>query len=65
MLVSRRSSRICTKTSGLDLPPADPSEAMKTYFEKCDEKIGFVPHVLRVCGVLQRPCARTLGTVEA
>jgi uncharacterized peroxidase-related enzyme len=47
MLVSRRSSRICTKTSGLDLPPADPSEAMKTYFEKCDEKIGFVPHVLR------------------
>jgi hypothetical protein len=29
------------------LPPADASEAMKTYFEKCDEKIGFVPHLLR------------------
>lgn len=31
----------------LDLPPADLSEAMKAYFEKCDEKIGFVPNVLR------------------
>ena len=31
----------------LDLPPADLSEAMRAYFAKCNEKIGFVPNVLR------------------
>jgi len=31
----------------LDLPAIDLSEAMRPIFEKCDEKIGFVPHVLR------------------
>ena len=31
----------------LDLPPADLSGDMKACFEKCDEKIGFVPNVLR------------------
>ena len=31
----------------LDLPPAPLSEAMKAYFAKCDEKLGFVPNVLK------------------
>ena len=35
------------RVMALDLPPADLSEAMQGYFAKCDEKIGFVPNVLR------------------
>jgi uncharacterized peroxidase-related enzyme len=31
----------------LDLPAAPPSPAMATYFRKCEEKIGFVPNVLK------------------
>jgi uncharacterized peroxidase-related enzyme len=31
----------------LDLPPAPLSDAMKAYFAKCDEKLGFVPNVLK------------------
>ncbi|MGZ3410117.1 MAG: peroxidase-related enzyme [Xanthobacteraceae bacterium] len=31
----------------LDLPAAPLSEAMKAYFAKCDEKLGFVPNVLK------------------
>lgn len=34
----------------LDLPEAsraDLSDAMRTYFERCDERLGFVPNVLR------------------
>ena len=34
----------------LDLPPAELSEAMKAYFAKCDEKLGFVPNVLKAYG---------------
>ena len=30
----------------LDLPPAEPTAAMAAYFDKCREKIGFVPNVL-------------------
>jgi uncharacterized peroxidase-related enzyme len=30
----------------LDLPPAEPTPAMATYFQKCRDKIGFVPNVL-------------------
>lgn len=30
----------------LDLPPAEPTPAMAAYFDKCREKIGFVPNVL-------------------
>ena len=30
----------------LDLPPAPLSDSTKAYFAKCDEKLGFVPHVL-------------------
>src|SRR3954462_12282620 len=35
------------RAMALDLPPADLSEAMRASFAKCDEKIGFVPNVLR------------------
>jgi uncharacterized peroxidase-related enzyme len=31
----------------LNLPPGELSEAMKAYFAKCDEKLGFVPNVLK------------------
>jgi uncharacterized peroxidase-related enzyme len=31
----------------LDLPQGELSDAMRAYFAKCDEKIGFVPNVLR------------------
>lgn len=31
----------------LDLPQAELSPAMDAYFKKCDEKIGFVPNVLK------------------
>jgi uncharacterized peroxidase-related enzyme len=35
------------RVTALDLPQAELSDAMKAYFAKCDEKIGFVPNVLR------------------
>jgi uncharacterized peroxidase-related enzyme len=34
------------RTTALDLPQAELSEAMQAYFAKCREKIGFVPNVL-------------------
>ncbi len=34
------------RTMALDLPPAALSPAMRELFDKCLEKIGFVPHVL-------------------
>jgi len=33
--------------TALDLPTAELSEAMRAYFGKCEEKLGFVPNVLR------------------
>ena len=33
--------------TALDLPPTPLSPAMEAYFQKCDEKIGFVPNVLK------------------
>ncbi len=35
------------RAMALDLPQGELSEAMRAYFAKCDEKIGFVPNVLR------------------
>src|SRR5262245_47956372 len=34
-------------STALDLPPGPLSDAMKAYFAKCDEKLGFVPNVLK------------------
>jgi uncharacterized peroxidase-related enzyme len=35
------------KPMALDLPQAELTPAMAAYFQKCEEKIGFVPNVLR------------------
>src|SRR5918912_2194643 len=35
------------RVMALDLPQGELSEEMRAYFAKCDEKIGFVPNVLR------------------
>ena len=35
------------RVMALDLPPGELSPEMQAYFAKCDEKIGFVPNVLR------------------
>jgi len=35
------------KVMALDLSPAELDEAMKAYFAKCQEKLGFIPNVLR------------------
>ena len=35
------------RVTALDLPQAELSDGMQAYFAKCDEKIGFVPNVLR------------------
>lgn len=34
------------RVMALDLPPATPTPAMEVYFQKCLDKIGFVPNVL-------------------
>ena len=36
-----------TRIIALDLPRGELSDAMKAYFAKCDEKLGFVPNVLQ------------------
>lgn len=35
------------KVMALDLSPAELDEAMKAYFAKCEEKLGFIPNVLK------------------
>ncbi len=39
------------KPMALNLPAAKLSEAMQTYFAKCDDKIGFVPNVLEAYAI--------------
>ncbi|HEV2956789.1 MAG TPA: peroxidase-related enzyme [Xanthobacteraceae bacterium] len=36
--------------TALDLPPAPLTPEMKAYFAKCEEKLGFVPNVLKAYG---------------
>ncbi len=36
-----------THILALDLPAAELNEDMKTYFAKCEEKLGFIPNVLK------------------
>jgi uncharacterized peroxidase-related enzyme len=38
------------RPTALELAEGELSEAMRTYFVKCDEKLGFVPNVLRAYG---------------
>jgi len=35
------------KITALKLPPGELSPEMDAYFKKCDEKLGFVPNVLK------------------
>jgi uncharacterized peroxidase-related enzyme len=39
-----------TEITALDLPPAPLTPAMEAYFAKCEEKLGFVPNVLKAYG---------------
>jgi uncharacterized peroxidase-related enzyme len=39
-----------TEITALALPPAAPTPAMEAYFAKCEEKLGFVPNVLKAYG---------------
>jgi uncharacterized peroxidase-related enzyme len=39
-----------TEIIALDLPPAPLSPDMAAYFDKCEEKLGFVPNVLKAYG---------------
>ena len=43
---ARTKARPAEIVMALDLPPAPPSAAMAAYFDKCREKLGFVPNVL-------------------
>jgi uncharacterized peroxidase-related enzyme len=36
-----------SEITALDLPPAKLTPAMEAYFKKCEEKLGFVPNVLK------------------
>jgi uncharacterized peroxidase-related enzyme len=35
------------RVMAIDLPPGELSPEMSAYFDKCDEKLGFIPNVLR------------------
>ncbi len=39
------------RAMALDLPEGELSEAMQAYFRKCEDKIGFVPNVLRAYAI--------------
>ena len=43
---SKKSNNAMHGIMALDLPLASPTPAMETYFQKCRDRIGFVPHVL-------------------
>ena len=43
----RKSGKRGTRPIALDLAPAALDEAMRAYFAKCEDKLGFVPNVLK------------------
>jgi uncharacterized peroxidase-related enzyme len=47
---SNAGSRDDIEITALDLPPAPLTPEMKAYFAKCEEKLGFVPNVLKAYG---------------
>src|SRR5207244_9613712 len=48
---SDAAARDDTEITALDLPPTAPlTPAMEAYFAKCEEKLGFVPNVLKAYG---------------
>jgi uncharacterized peroxidase-related enzyme len=42
-----KSTKLPEKTMALNLPQAELSPAMTAYFQKCQDKIGYIPNVLR------------------
>jgi uncharacterized peroxidase-related enzyme len=46
MAAKARKQKHMAGVMALDLPPAEPTPAMAAYFQKCRDKIGFVPNVL-------------------
>jgi uncharacterized peroxidase-related enzyme len=46
MTTENRKTRHMVGVMALDLPPAESTPAMAAYFQKCRDKIGFVPNVL-------------------
>jgi uncharacterized peroxidase-related enzyme len=47
---SGAAARDDSEITALDLPPAPLTPAMQAYFAKCEEKLGFVPNVLKTYG---------------
>jgi uncharacterized peroxidase-related enzyme len=47
MAVGTKQRKHMIGVMALDLPPAEPTPAMAAYFQKCRDKIGFVPNVLQ------------------
>jgi uncharacterized peroxidase-related enzyme len=47
---SNAAARDDSEITALDLPPAPLTPAMEAYFAKCEEKLGFVPNVLKAYG---------------
>jgi uncharacterized peroxidase-related enzyme len=47
MAVKARKQKHMAGVMALDLAPAEPTPAMAAYFQKCRDKIGFVPNVLQ------------------
>ena len=47
---SNAGARDDIEITALDLPPAPLTPAMEAYFAKCEEKLGFVPNVLKAYG---------------
>jgi uncharacterized peroxidase-related enzyme len=47
MAAKARKQKHMIGVMALDLKPAEPTPAMATYFQKCRDKIGFVPNVLQ------------------
>jgi uncharacterized peroxidase-related enzyme len=47
---SNAAARDDTEITALDLPPAPLTPEMEAYFAKCQEKLGFVPNVLKAYG---------------
>lgn len=45
--IEKQATRDDTEITALELGPAPLSPAMAAYFNKCDEKLGFVPNVLK------------------
>jgi len=48
--LSDAAARDDTDITALDLPPAPLTPAMEAYFARCEEKLGFVPNVLKSYG---------------